>query len=120
MSDTAKLPRMERTPEQIAEEKRIREAHRLNPVRELPPDTISGSDAAQLLQFVALLRREREKHGLSLEQLAERAGVDAAVLARLEAGQGFNPTISTLFRIATALGKHLTLGLDGAATGASR
>ena len=44
MSDTAKLPRIERTPEQRAEERRIREMHRHNPVREVPTDTITGAD----------------------------------------------------------------------------
>jgi ribosome-binding protein aMBF1 (putative translation factor) len=117
MSDTAKLPRSERSPEQIAEEKRIREAHRQNPIRAVPSDTITGADAAELLRFVAAIRREREALGLSLDQLSQRAAVDGATLSRLESGTSFNPTISTLFRIAAALGKHLTLGLEGATTG---
>lgn len=116
MSDTAKLPRKERTPEQIAEEKRIRELHRQTPVREVPADTISGADAAQLLQFVAAIQREREAQGLSLEQLASRSGVEVAALSRLESAQSFNPTISTLFRIANALGKKLCLGLESSPT----
>lgn len=112
MSDTAKLPRMERTPEQIAEEKRIRESHRQDPIREIPTDTISGGDAAQLLRFVASIRREREALGLSLDQLAARSGIDVATLSRLESGQSFNPTISTLFRLASGLGTRLTLGVE--------
>jgi ribosome-binding protein aMBF1 (putative translation factor) len=115
MSDTTKLPRTERTPEQRAEELRIREAHRANPIRAVPPDTLSGADAVQLLKFVAALRREREALGLSLEQLAERTGLDVATLSRFESGQGFNPTISTLFRLAASLGKKLTLGLEAGA-----
>ena len=35
MSDTTKASKIERTPEQKAEEKRIREMHRQNPVREV-------------------------------------------------------------------------------------
>lgn len=112
MSDTAKLPRKERTPEQLAEEKRVRESHRQNPIREVPVDTISGADTAQLLQFVASIRREREALGLSLEQVAAHAGIDVAALTRLEAGQSFNPTISTLFRLAAALDKKLSLRLE--------
>jgi ribosome-binding protein aMBF1 (putative translation factor) len=112
MSDTAKLPRIERTPEQKAEERRIRELHRQNPVREMPTDTIPGADVARLLKFVAAIKREREAQGLTLEQLAERAGIDAALLARFETGQSFNPTISTLFRLSTALNKNLILGLE--------
>jgi ribosome-binding protein aMBF1 (putative translation factor) len=120
MSDTAKLPRKERTPEQIAEERRVREAHRLNPIRDVPADTLSGADATQLLQLVASIRREREALGLSPEQLAERAGLEVATLHRLESGQSFNPTIATLFRLAAALGKHLTVGLDATSAGPIR
>jgi ribosome-binding protein aMBF1 (putative translation factor) len=113
MSDTAKVPRSERTPEQKVEEKRIRELHERTPSREVPADTLRGSDAARLLQFVASVRRERESQGLTLEQLAARAGVEVGMLARFESGQAFNPTVSTLFRIAAALGQNLVLALDG-------
>jgi ribosome-binding protein aMBF1 (putative translation factor) len=113
MSDTPKIPKSERTPEQKAEEQRIREAHRQNPIREIPADTLCGSDAAQLLRFVARVRREREAQGLTVEQLAARAGIDVGVLSRFESGQAFNPTVSTLFRIAAALGRNLVLALDG-------
>ena len=112
MSDTTKLPGIERSPEQRAEERRIREAHRLIPVRAVPSDTISGADAAQLLKFVAAFRRERESLGLSVEQLAERAGIEVATLTAFESGQAFNLTTSTLFRLAAALGKKLALALD--------
>jgi len=113
MSDTAKVPRSERTPEQKAEEKRIRELHAQNPIRELPADILRGSDAARLLEFVASVRRERESQGLTLEELAARAGVEVGMLARFESGQAFNPNVSTLFRIAAALGRELVLTLDG-------
>lgn len=114
MSETTKGTRPERTPEQRAEEKRIRELHQQTPIRELPADTLRGSDAAQMLKFVASVRREREAQGLTLEQLATRAGVDVGVLSRFESGQAFNPTASTLFRIAAALGQNLVLALDRA------
>jgi ribosome-binding protein aMBF1 (putative translation factor) len=112
MSDTAKVPRSERTPEQKAEEKRIRQLHEQNPFREVPADILRGSDAARLLQFVASVRRERESQGLTLEQLAARAGIEVGILARFESEQAFNPTLSTLFRIASALGRDLVLTLD--------
>jgi ribosome-binding protein aMBF1 (putative translation factor) len=112
MSDTTNASTIERTPEVKAEEKRIREMHRQTPIRDVPTDTLRGADVEQLLKFIAAVRREREAQGLTLEQLAERAGIDAGVLARFESGQAFNPTVSTLFRIATALGRNLVLGLD--------
>jgi ribosome-binding protein aMBF1 (putative translation factor) len=113
MSDTTKVPRIERTPEQRAEEKRIREMHRQAPIRAVPADTVRGSDVAQLLKFVAAVRSERESQGLTVEQLAERAGIDADMLKRFEAGQAFNPTIATVYRIAGALGRNLVLNLGG-------
>jgi ribosome-binding protein aMBF1 (putative translation factor) len=112
MSETAKLPKVERTAEQKAEERRIREMHRQNPVREVPNDTIRGTDAAQLLKFIAYIKHEREQQGLTVEQLAERAGMEVTTLSRLEMGQAFNPTISTLIRIAEALGKKLSLAFE--------
>lgn len=115
MSDTTRVPKIERTPEQKAEEKRIREIHQQNPIREVPADTLRGADAALLLKFLAAVRREREAQGLTVEQLAERAGIDVAVVSRFESGQAFNPTVSTLFRIAGALGRNLMLALDGVA-----
>jgi ribosome-binding protein aMBF1 (putative translation factor) len=97
----------------LVEEARIRELHRQAPIRAVPADTLRGSDVAQLLKFVADVRRERESQGLTVEQLAERAAIDADVLKRFEAGQAFIPTIATVYRIAGALGRNLRLALDG-------
>ncbi|HJZ90667.1 MAG TPA: helix-turn-helix transcriptional regulator [Gemmataceae bacterium] len=119
MSDTAKLPKIERTPEQMAEEKRIRELHRQSPIVAVPADTIRGADAAQLFKFVAAIRREREAQGLTLELLAERTGMDVNVLSRMEAGNGLNPPVSILFRLSRALGKNLVLSLESATSGPS-
>ncbi len=88
--------------------------HRQNPIREVPADTIRGSDMARLLEFVAMIRREREAQEMTVERLAELAAVDAGVLARLERGEAFNPTVSTLYRIAGALGKSLVLRFEPA------
>lgn len=112
MSDTTKAPKTERTPEQKAEEKRIRDMHRQTPIRDVPADTLRGADVEQLLTFIAAVRREREAQGLTVEQLATRAGIDAGVLSRFESGQAFNPTVSTLYRIAAARGRSLVLTLD--------
>jgi transcriptional regulator with XRE-family HTH domain len=54
----------------------------------------------------ARIRRER---GLTQEQLAERSGLSQQYLSGLERGQR-NPTIVTLYELATALGvSHLDL-----------
>lgn len=48
------------------------------------------------------IRLLRERRGLSLAELARRAGLAKQTLSRLEQGSG-NPTVDTLFAIAAAL-----------------
>ncbi|MFE6403231.1 helix-turn-helix domain-containing protein [Streptomyces alboflavus] len=49
------------------------------------------------------LRRERTRAGLSLSELAKRAGIAKSTLSQLEAATG-NPGIETLWALAVALG----------------
>jgi transcriptional regulator with XRE-family HTH domain len=49
------------------------------------------------------IRRERERHGVSLTELARRAGIAKSTLSQLEAGSG-NPSVETLWALAVALG----------------
>ncbi|MBW8800239.1 MAG: helix-turn-helix transcriptional regulator [Streptomyces sp.] len=53
------------------------------------------------------VRLLREQRGLSLAELARRAGLAKQTLSNLEQGTG-NPTVETLFSIATALGVPVT------------
>jgi transcriptional regulator with XRE-family HTH domain len=53
-----------------------------------------------------VLRRLRERHGLSLRTLAGRAGFSASFLSQLENGQ-VSPSIASLDRIAAELGVTL-------------
>lgn len=64
--------------------------------------------------FLSELKKAREAAGLSLADIEERCGIDKAALSRLENGLSANPTIETLMRYATALGKHLKLTLEDA------
>lgn len=48
------------------------------------------------------LRRERERVGLSLSELAKRAGIAKSTLSQLEAGTG-NPSVETLWALGVAL-----------------
>ncbi|MBT0568784.1 helix-turn-helix transcriptional regulator [Curvibacter sp. CHRR-16] len=48
------------------------------------------------------LKRERERAGLSLSELARQAGIAKSTLSQLEAGQG-NPSIESLWSVALAL-----------------
>jgi len=55
-----------------------------------------------LAHISAALRRERGKAGLSLSELAKRAGVAKSTLSQLESGGG-NPSIETLWALSVAL-----------------
>jgi hypothetical protein len=52
------------------------------------------------------LRRERQHAGLTIAEVAERSGLDRAIVSRLENGKQDNPTVATLMRYAAALGKR--------------
>jgi transcriptional regulator with XRE-family HTH domain len=59
------------------------------------------------------VRRTRLKKGLTQEDLAEQSGYSQQYLSRLEQGLS-NPTVITLFEIATALGvSHMDLVRPG-------
>ena len=53
------------------------------------------------------IKRERQAAGLSLTELAKRAGVAKSTLSQLESGIG-NPSIETLWSLATAMGLQVT------------
>ncbi|CAK7001840.1 XRE family transcriptional regulator [Kerstersia gyiorum] len=55
----------------------------------------------------ASLRRERERMGLSVSELAKRAGVAKSTLSQIEAGIG-NPGLETLWSLAMALEIQVT------------
>lgn len=52
------------------------------------------------------LKGERRRCGLSIAAVAERSGLDRAVISRLENGKQDNPTVATLMRYAAAVGKR--------------
>lgn len=54
------------------------------------------------LQVVRLLKAERERRGISLNLLAQKAGVNRQTVAFIEQGLR-NPTLNTLFRLTFAL-----------------
>jgi DNA-binding XRE family transcriptional regulator len=55
------------------------------------------------------LKKAREAAGLTLAVVSKRSGMDQATLSRLENGRQPNPTIDTLWRYASAVGKQLVL-----------
>jgi transcriptional regulator with XRE-family HTH domain len=56
-----------------------------------------------LAAIAAALREQRERAGLSLTELARRAGIAKSTLSQLESGSG-NPSVETLWALAVALG----------------
>lgn len=61
-----------------------------------------------LLEIIARsLRRERDRAGLSLSELAKRAGVAKSTLSQLESASG-NPSVETLWALGVALGIPFT------------
>jgi|HubBroStandDraft_5_1064220.scaffolds.fasta_scaffold476498_2 DNA-binding Xre family transcriptional regulator len=69
------------------------------------------SAVAQLQEAFALLRSERQSRGISLAELRDRTGIGRSALSRLENDPEANPTITTLARIAEALGKQIVIQL---------
>jgi len=59
-------------------------------------------------KLASSLIQARLDNKLTQQQLAKKAGVSQAVVARLESGQA-NPTVSTVNRVAGILGKELGL-----------
>lgn len=62
---------------------------------------MDGGD--KLMYDFSVIKSLRKKRGLSGEELAEKAGLTRATVAKIEAGDG-NPTVSTLESLAMALG----------------
>ncbi len=70
----------------------------------------------ELLEAVGKrIRARRTSAGLTLEELAARAGVSTGALSQLERGVG-NPSLGTLSQVAHALGTTLPTLLDTAPT----
>lgn len=103
--------RIQRTPE---EQRRLEEIRRQFQ-RERPGlnDLLASGDATEVVSqgeyldlraMLALLKRHRERQGLSLADIAQRSGMDRAAVSRLETGVYLNPTIDTVYRYADAVG----------------
>src|SRR5437762_9938271 len=101
----------QRTAEQRAEEEAVRRQHAANPADQRPAGAINQQSFAAILTMLARFKALRESQGLTLAEVAERMGIDAPALSRLETGKMLNPTLATLHKWAEALGQKLEIAL---------
>jgi DNA-binding phage protein len=81
--------------------------------RAIPARAVKEEGADYLSHLVSHLRRERQRRGLSLADLAKGSGLDRGMLCKLENGRIANPTFHTLWRYAMALdGRPAMVFLD--------
>ena len=59
-------------------------------------------------QIMKAMSAARMETGITQQQLSEKTGINQSNLSRIENGSG-NPSVSTLQRIAEALGKKLSI-----------
>jgi ribosome-binding protein aMBF1 (putative translation factor) len=106
------------TPEQEGAEQAIR--NRFQSEKPSLQDLMDQGDITQvftmgeyweLRKTFAALKALREQQGLSISDLADRTGMDRAMISRLENGLVDNPTIATMSRYAKALGKRVVVSL---------
>src|SRR5580704_4682688 len=71
----------------------------------------AGQAKAPLELIAASLRQERRRSGLSLTEVARRAGIAKSTLSQLESGTG-NPSLETLWAICVALDAPFSRLLD--------
>ena len=101
-----------RTTDQQVEEEAVRRQHVANPLIRQPAGTINEHSFAAILSLLAKFKAARERQGLTLAETAERMGIDAPALSRLETGKTLNPTLATLHKWAEALGMKLDVDLS--------
>jgi ribosome-binding protein aMBF1 (putative translation factor) len=106
-----KTPKPMRTADQRAEEEALRRQHAASPIRQRPAGAVSQQSFGAILTLVAQFKEARETQGLTLADVADRMGIDAPALSRLETGKMLNPTLATLHKWAEALGQKLDVAL---------
>jgi transcriptional regulator with XRE-family HTH domain len=84
----------------------VRQAEQPDRWSEQPMDTKAPLDV-----IATSLRRHRARAGLSLSEVAKRAGVAKSTLSQLESGTG-NPSVETLWALAVALDTPFAALLD--------
>ena len=81
---------------------------------ELSGKTVPMGFYLEMQQLLHDLKKARESAGLSLADIAQRTGMDKAVLSKLENGRHGIPTLPSLARYAQAVGLQLAFSLTEA------
>lgn len=82
-----------------------------------PDATMTMGMYFDIQRALQALKRDRQRGGLSIGDVAERSGLDRAVVSRLENGKQENPTVATLMRYAAAVGKRFLWSYEDVADG---
>jgi DNA-binding XRE family transcriptional regulator len=108
--DAAKLAQLR----ERAAKARAEYAHKPGINEVLTPEEIADGAPFyfELQACIAALKKAREAAGLTLAQVAEKTGLAAETLCRLETGQVTNPTWKTLGLYAAAVGRKLSLSAE--------
>lgn len=72
------------------------------------------AELVALRDAMTMLKQQREARGMSLGDVADRSGIDKSRLSKLENEPQANPTLTTLTRIAEAIGVRLSIRVDAA------
>lgn len=109
-------------PEERARHEAMRERFRGGPAS---LDEILGADRSDdsttlgtyrdMIRVLDELKEAREASGLTLADVSARCGMDPSAISRLENGHVANPTIGTIQRYASAIGKRLGWTIHDAA-----
>jgi transcriptional regulator with XRE-family HTH domain len=90
----------------------VRQSEHLTDVPNAGAPGAPGASGGPPLELIAAsLRRERRRTGLSLTEVARRAGIAKSTLSQLESGTG-NPSLETLWAICVALDAPFSRLLD--------
>jgi DNA-binding XRE family transcriptional regulator len=113
-SDSDKLPQMTDKQRQAFEEAVAEElagkAENVEAVQPAVQRLKRERDA--FAKIVASLRDARKAAGVSLAEMEIRTGIQKSALSRLENSKAPNPTLSTLYRYAEALGKKIDVVVE--------
>jgi DNA-binding XRE family transcriptional regulator len=74
-------------------------------------DPMPTTDYVALVKVMARLKQARTSQKISLNELAQRTGIDKGTISKLENGVFDNPTIGTIQRYASAIGKGIVVGV---------